>query len=84
MGGGDALVLDEKRGEPALKVVELRIASLGSTYYGKHGVSEGTSRSRTPAKLQYEPRVDILQRGYEYAPLNTAWWPDWLPTETRF
>ena len=32
--------------------------------------------------LQYEPRVGILQHGYEYAPLNTACWPDWLPTET--
>ena len=30
------------------------------------------SRSRTLAKVRYEPRVDILQHGYEYAPLNTA------------
>ena len=32
---------------------------------GKNGVSMGTSRSTTPVKLQYEPRVDIiLQHGY--------------------
>ena len=50
------------------------------------GVSQGVivfpwvvSRSRTPTKLQYEPRVDILQHSYEYAPLNTTCWPDWLP-----
>ena len=24
----------------------------------------------------------MLQHGYEYAWLNTAWRPDWLPTET--
>ena len=42
------------------------------------------SRSRPPAKLRYEPRVDILRHGYEYAPLNTACWPDWLHTEIRF
>ena len=39
------------------------------------------SRSRTPAKLQYEPLVGIRQHGYEYAPLNTACSTDWLPTE---
>ena len=43
-----------------------------------------TSRSRTPAKLQYEPRVELLQHGYEHAQLNTACWPDRLPTETCF
>ena len=44
------------------------------------------SRSRTPEKLQNEPRVYnvILQHGYEYAQLTTACWPDWLPTETLF
>ena len=42
------------------------------------------SRSRTTAKLQYGPRVDIMQHGCEYVPLTTACWPDWLPTETRF
>ena len=42
------------------------------------------SRARIPAKLQYEPRVDILQHGYAYAQLNTSCWPDWLPTETLF
>ena len=42
----------------------------------------GDSRSRTPAKQKYEPRIDILLHGYEYA--NTACWPDWLPTETQF
>ena len=42
------------------------------------------SRSGTPAKLQYEPRVGILQHGIEYAPLNTACWPAWLPPETQF
>ena len=36
-----------------------------------------------PQLIQYEPRVHILQHGYEYAPLNAAYWSDWLPTETR-
>ena len=46
--------------------------ALGSRFCGKNDVSVGTSRARTPATLQYEPRVDILQHGYEYAPLNTV------------
>ena len=40
-------------------------------------------RSRNPAELQCEPRVGILQHGYEYAPLNTACWPDWLVTHVN-
>ena len=37
---------------------------LSSRFCGKDSVSVGTSRSRPPAKVQYEPRVDILQHGY--------------------
>ena len=40
------------------------VVRLGSRFCGKNGVSVGTSRSRTPAKLQYEPRVDVLQHDY--------------------
>ena len=35
--------------------------TLGSTFCGID------SRSKTPAKLQYEVRVDLLQHGYEYS-----------------
>ena len=60
--------------------------SLGSTFCGNARTVFPwvASRSRTPAKLQYEPRVDILQHSYDCAQLNTACWPDCLPTETRF
>ena len=46
---------------------------------GGGGVSVGSQSVQNPAKLQYEPRVEILQHGYEYAPQNTACW-----LETRF
>ena len=44
----------------------------------------GSQSAQKPAKLRYEPRGDILQHGYEYAPLNTVCCPDWSPTGTRF
>ena len=34
--------------------------TLGSRFYTKNMISEGASRSRTPIKLQYGPRVTIL------------------------
>ena len=40
--------------------------NLGSMFCGKNGISVGATRSRTPAELQYEPRIDVLQHGYEY------------------
>ena len=59
-------------------------AEPGLDVCGTRAVFPGVaSRARTIAKLQYEPRVDILQR-LEYVPLHTACWPDWLPAETLF
>ena len=58
---------------------------LGSTFCDKNCVSVGSqsvqNSRKAVLKLQYEPRVDILQHGYEYAQLNNACW---LPTETSF
>ena len=42
------------------------------------------SRSRTLAKLPYEPRADTLQHGYEYAPLNIACWPGTTVLTTKY
>ena len=35
----------------------------GSRFCGKNSVSVGTSRSRPPAKLQYEPRIHTVHQG---------------------
>ena len=55
-------------------------------FYGNNCVSVGSNRSRTRAKLQYEPRVDIyiLQHGYKYALLNTARGPTGYPRKHYF
>ena len=42
------------------------------TLYRKIGVSVGTSRSRPPVKLQYEPRIHTVQHGYGVCALNTV------------
>ena len=42
------------------------------------------SRSRTPAKLQYEPRVDTLQHGYEYTQINNHVGPTGYPRKHDF
>ena len=57
---------------------------LGSTFYGKNGVSVGTSQSRPPAKLQYEPQIHTQYITVMlYVPLNTVFWPDWYPRKVR-
>ena len=54
------------------------------TFCGQNGVSVGSQSVHNSHKAVNEPRVDILQHGYKYAPLNITCWPDWLPSETLF
>ena len=58
------------------------VPSLGSTFCAKNGVSVGTSRSRIPAKLQYEPRVDTLQHDYDACAAKYGTLTRLVPTET--
>ena len=44
----------------------------------------GTSRSRTSTKLHYEPRVDILQHGYNVRAAKYGKLARLVPTETSF
>ena len=44
----------------------------------------GTSRSRTPANLQYEPRVDILQHDYAVCAANFGKLARVVPSEVTF
>ena len=74
-------------GAAALPTVSAPRASgtgLGSMFVVKTVFPCVARHPELPKALQYEPRVDMLQHGYKYAPLNTACWPDWLPTEALF
>ena len=44
----------------------------------------GTSRSRMPVKLQYEPRVDILQQYYDVCAAKYGKLARLVPSETSF
>ena len=63
-----------------------QITSLGSTFCGnaRTVLLWVASRSRTPAKLQYEPRVDILQRGYDVRAAKYGRQARLAPTEITF
>ena len=44
----------------------------------------GAGRSRTPAKLQFEPRIDILQHGYDICAAKYGKLARQVPSETLF
>ena len=44
----------------------------------------GTSRSRMPVKLQYEPRVDILQQYYDVCAAKYGKLARLVPSEVLF
>ena len=56
--------------------------ALGSRFCGKNNVSGGTSRSRPPAKLQYEPRIHIVHHGYDVCATKYGMLARLVPTET--
>ena len=45
-------------------------------------ISEGTSRDRTPVKLEYEPHVTILQHGYDVCAAKYGRLARLVPSET--
>ena len=58
--------------------------SLGSRWCTKNRISEGASRSRTPIKLQYEPRVTILQHDYDVCAAKYGMLARLVPSEIPF
>ena len=61
-----------------------RGSMLGSRFCTKNMISEGTSRARTPVKLQYEPRITVLQHGYDVCATKYGRLGRLVPSEIPF